>query len=337
MKKIAVLLLVCLFLFTACTGKRADPQVGTLFALDTVVNYIVYGGDMGEYTSAELARYEELFSAKTEDSEIARVNSAGGRPVRVSDEVMELVLSALDISEKCEGSFDITVLPLVKAWGINSDNPRVPAPSELQQLLSLVDFRQVRAEGEQLQLTEGMGIDLGAIAKGYIAQSIIEGWQKQGIASGLISVGGNVHVTGPKPDGSPWVVGIQDPFKPGEPTAFIGVVSMESGAAVTAGDYRRFSDIDGQIYHHIIDPKTGYPAQSGLKSVTVFCEDGARADALSTALFVMGEQGAYDFHGKYGGFEYLLVTENGDIVASEGADGFFTPDEEYARLYRVHS
>lgn len=335
MKRLIVFVLILsLTLLTACGG--AQTVSGTVFAMDTVVSYTLCGpGELPEQQTAEaLARYEALFSVTAEGSDVWHINHAVG-PTAVSDDVAAVLRTAGEVYRQSGGAFDISIWPVVQAWGFTTGENCVPSDEELAACLALVDGSRIRIDGGTVTLDAGMGIDLGGIAKGYIAQQIVAQWKQAGVTGGLLSVGGNIQLAGPKPDGSDWLLGVQDPFAADDPARFVGVLSLREGAVVTSGDYHRYFESGGVRYHHILDPRTGCPARSGLRSVTVLCQDGALADALSTALFVLGEQGAIAFCRQYGGFEMLLVTDDGRVLATPGADEHFTPDSAFAAQYTV--
>lgn len=336
MKKIIVLILIAMLCLAGCTA-GSGTQTGTVFAMDTVITYTAYGagGGLADYTEGIIENFENTFSVNIASSDVAKINSNSGSAVEVSAEVIEVIRTANEVSRRSGGAFDVTIYPLIRAWGFTGENTRVPSDIELLELLPLVDYTAVSVSGDTVGLELRMGIDLGGVAKGYIAQRICEAWQSEGITGGMVSVGGNIQVTGQKPDGTPWNIGIQDPFSPDDATALIGVLSIDSGAVVTSGDYRRYAVIDGVTYHHILNPFTGYPADSGVKSVSIICENGALADALSTALFVLGEEGAADYYWQYGGFDYIMVTTDGRVICTAGVAGRFEMNLRYAGVLSV--
>ena len=194
------------------------------------------------------------------------------------------VKRALEIAAETNGAYDPTVYPLMRAWGFTDGNYRVPADAELDALLQTTGWTEVSADGTTASLPEGFALDLGGIGKGYAAGRCKEILKAHGVTSALLSLGGNVSALGSKPDGADWTVGLQDPQTDG----CFGYVSASDVSVVTSGGYQRYFEQDGVRYHHILDPKTGRPAASGLQSVSVVSQDDTLADALSTALFVMG-------------------------------------------------
>ena len=260
----------------------------------------------------------------------------------VSRETGLLLQRALEIAEMTDGAFDPTVYPLMKAWGFASEsggnNYRVP--TDVDSLLSLVDYRKVRlqeiTEGDNagsfrvtFPATEPMGLDLGGIAKGYTSQKVLETIQAAGVDTAVISLGGNVGVMGTKPDGSSWTVGVRDPN--GDENDYLATLSLTGQAqpqyVITSGGYERYFEQDGVRYHHILDPHTGYPADTGLLSVTVVSSDGTLADALSTALFVMGRDKAQDYWRQH--------SDEFDMILFDGTTLYTTPGVTLDTTYPV--
>lgn len=348
-------LAACLLLgLTACGAVSPDEAQESIqvFAMDTVMICTAYGENSTRAAYAaeeEIYRLEELLSRTREDSAVSRLN-AGGQPVAVGQEVAGLLEQAKAISGATGGAFDITLAPVSSAWGFTEDAYRVPSQAELEELLAHVGMEHVHlaAAGptesalSMASLDPGTQIDLGAIAKGYASDRIAEIFQVQEVPRGMVSLGGNVYVRGTRTDGAPWRVGIQDPARPGDANAFAGILELSDAFAVTSGGYQRYFEEDGRTYHHIIDPATGFPADSGLTSVTVVAEEGegngAMCDALSTALFVMGEEKALDFWRGCGGVcELVLVTADGRVVVTAGLADAFQPGEETGYVYETVS
>ena len=324
----AAALLVLLAL--ALTGCRTEP-VGTeryLFEMDTVMLLTAYGpeADAGLDAAAEvIGALNRQLDPEAEDSEIYALNHAGGAPVAVSPALRSMLRTAAEVWQGTGGALDPTVYPLVKVWGFLDENYRVPDADEISARLPLVDMGAVRMENGGVALPDGMELGLGAVAKGYAGQAAADAMREAGVTTAVISLGGNVQTLGEtNAAGRAWTVAVQDPF---DLAASAGILRVGETAVVTSGGYQRFFDADGVRYHHIFDPKTGCPAQSDLASVTVICPDGARADALSTALFVLGEEGALAARLALGGFELVLITQDRRILvtgglAFEAADGF---------------
>ena len=338
---IRVLAMLLALLLCACgsgastAGSAAESDADqrtdkTIFAMDTVMDLTPFGPNgaaAAEAAARRIGQLERLFSVTIEESDISRVNAAGGSPVEVSDDTAALLQTALEYCKKTGGALDISVYPVLKAWGFTTGSYQVPTDAEIQALLENVDYHNVRLDGSRVQIAPGMEIDLGSVAKGYTGDQVMEVFRENGVTSGMISLGGNVQALGAKPDGSPWRIAVQDP-EGGE--GFVGVVEVVDQAVITSGGYERFFEQDGHTYWHILDPATGAPARSGVISATIVGPSGAMCDALSTALFIMGPEKAAAFWRANGGFDYLLVLDDGSLVMSEGLEGRFTPMEPWS-------
>ena len=316
----AVLVLLSL---AGCGGStRADKQEQTLFAMDTVMFLTAYGENAQAGLSAAgdvIRELDALLDPEREDSPVWRLNHGE----TVSDaHVLALLDTAGTVYEASGGALDLTIYPLVEAWGFLDAQYRVPDAGEITALLEQVDFSALETDGESAALPTGMALSFGAVAKGYTAELAVRAMSAAGVEAGILSLGGNVQTLGEKSDGSPWEVAVQDPADTGAALGFLHLGA--DTAAVTSGGYQRFFEENGTVYHHILDPSTGYPARSGLTGVTVVCPDGALADALSTALFVLGETAALELWRSLGGFEALLVTSDGRVVCTTGLEGRFT-------------
>lgn len=324
-----------LVLAAGCLVQSAASQRRTvtkqLFAMDTVMEFTASGRNAETAVNAAMAevqRLDALLSAANPASEVSRLNETGGGTV--SEDAAALLRLSLETWEETGGLFDCTIYPLVKLWGFPTKEYRVPSDSELSKILPLVDSSRLTFDGENLHMAPGQAIDFGGVGKGYAAQRVMEIYREQGVKSGMVSLGGNVQVLGAKPDKSPWRIGVREP----EGDGYCGVLSLEDRAAVTSGGYERYFEAEGRTYIHILDPRTGRPAETDLLSVTVVAEDGARADALSTALFLMGREGAVDFWRAYGGFEMVVVTEDQQVFVTEGLENNFETEEPVTILRR---
>ncbi len=311
-----ILVLVCLLGGCAAQYERTD------FALDTVVNVTVYDAKNQTVLDdcfAEVERLESLLSATRETSDIARINAARGQAVTVSDETVELLTLAARVSALSDGAFDITIRPVSKLWNFTADNPTVPADTARKEALALVDYRRVVMNGNVVSVHGE--VEPGGIAKGYIADRLRDVLRKQNVHSALIDLGGNIVAVGDK-DGKPFRIGIKDPKNTGALAAVIQVTDL---SVVTSGSYERGFTLDGVRYHHLLDPKTGVPVQNGLASVSVICESSALADALSTACFVLGEEGSRTLLTQFPETEAMFIYEDGRLSVTDGlqknADG----------------
>ncbi|MGM9554208.1 MAG: FAD:protein FMN transferase [Faecousia sp.] len=314
MKKIlSVLLMLCLFL-TACS--KDGPAETEIFAMDTYMRIRIWGdNDLLNDAVDEIRRLEGLLSVTDEDSEVNALNQTGN--AELSADTAVILEAAITLSERTDGAFDPTVYPLVSAWGFTTGEAHVLTQEELDMLLPLVGTEHLRLEGTAATLSDGAQVDLGGIAKGYTAQKCLELLSEKGVQTAMLSLGGNVQTLGTKPDGSAWVIGIANPESPSE--AIATLTFTDSMAIVTSGGYQRYFDLDGTRYHHILNPETGIPAETGLSSVTILTQDGATADALSTALFVMGIERGIEFWRESNDFEAVFITQSGTIYATEGA------------------
>lgn len=308
----AVCGLALLLFFTLC-GCGAQRQTGEWFAMDTVMTAAVYGSaDALDAVEAETYRLDALLAAQKDDSEIAAVND--GAEV-VSEETAALLRRALEIAAETNGAYDPTVYPLMRAWGFTDGNYRVPADAELDALLQTTGWTEVSVDGTTASLPGGFALDLGGIGKGYAAGRCKEILKAHGVTSALLSLGGNVSALGSKPDGTAWTVAIEDP----DGGDYLGTVQIADQCVVTSGGYQRYFEQDGVRYWHILDPETGKPARSGMKSVTIVSADDTLADVLSTALFVMGPERAADFWRVHRAeFGAVWLTDDGRLFVTEG-------------------
>ena len=329
-------LLTAVLLLTL-TGCQEKPVQKKIFAMDTVMDLPAYG-KQGEQALAEAVQVINDTAAQLDpdfpDSETARLNS-GEKRVTISEQTAAMMQTAATVYERSGGALDLTIYPVVETWGFIDQNYRVPEAEEIQAALTQKNFSGIELEEEggqwYLTLPEGAELSFGAVAKGATGDAVTDTLRDAGVSGALISLGGNVQTLGQKPDGSDWRIAVQDP---NDLSGYLGVLEVGETAVVTSGGYQRYFEQDGAVYHHIIDPATGYPADSGLQSVTVVCPEGVMADCLSTALFVLGEEGALEYWRTYGGFELILVTEDGRVVATSGLEGRFTPQgDTYTYLF----
>ena len=328
MKKTKIFTLASALLLTACTPDNTPYQDRiSFFAMDTYMEITAYGHADTSLTDCkeEIQRLEALLSVTDENSEISKINASG--VCTVSPDTAAIINCALQIGAETDGALDITVYPILKEWGFTASEYHVPDSETLSALLQNADYTQVKLDGNNVTVPDSVQLDLGALAKGYASDKAAEILKDKGIDSALINLGGNIMTIGSNPSsGSPWCIGIRNPFSLDEN---IGVVEVADKAVVTSGSYERcFTAEDGTTYHHIIDPATGCPARSGLVSVTVIGDSGIKCDALSTALFVMGAEGAEDYYHEKGDFDMILVTEEREIIITERiADSFVSLTE----------
>lgn len=267
---------------------------------------------------AECGRYEALLSKTRAGSDVWRLNHGAGEAVEVSADTLAVLALAQEVAQRSGGAFDVTIAPVSALWDFKEEEPALPEPGALREAASRVDYTQISIVGGRARLGEGQSIDLGGIAKGYIADALIAFLKGRGVESALVNIGGNVKALGTKPRNAPWQVAVQDPA--GEPGASVAKLPLGEGQSlVTSGVYERGFDLDGVRYHHILDPVTGYPVQNGLLSATILAESSMLADALSTACFVLGAEKGMALAVDYGA-EALFVLDTGEMVYTEGME-----------------
>ncbi len=282
-----------------CGAGTQDVYSATGFACDTVVTITAYASKETVDNAMRLcADYEAVLSKTVEGSDIWKLNHANGAPVEVDPETAALLQLAKTIGEESGGAFDVTIAPASALWDFAADEPALPDPDALSAAAVRVDYRNIVIDGTTVTLRNGAEIDLGGIAKGYIADRVADYLRSEGVSSACINMGGNVIAVGTKPDGSAWRIGLRDPN--GTAAQSEEVLSLSDAAIVTSGNYERFFDLDGVRYHHILDPKTGMPVQNGLASVTIIGSESALCDALSTACFLLGKEGSKALLDRYG-------------------------------------
>ena len=321
-------MLSALLFLTGCSAESSpEPVQGTFFAMDTVMDFTIYGeSGLIDQSESLIASLESLVSVTDANSELYAINQTGSGTL--TGKASSLMEQALEICRRTDGALDLSIYPIVRAWGFTTGSYQVPDEAEIQALLPLVDYRKIQYDAATgtVTLPEGMEIDLGSVAKGYAGQLAAQMLREHGVQSALLNLGGNVQTVGAKPDGSPWQIGIKDPQ--GEDAMM--VLSVEDQAVVTSGGYERYFEQDGQTYWHIMDPSTGHPADSGLISVTIVGDEGVVCDGLSTALFVMGLEKAADLWAQSGDFEAVFVTASGEVYITEGLRDRFALTEQYA-------
>ena len=299
-----------------------------IFAMDTYMTLTAYGKNAKKALDEavdEINNIEQLVSTGIDSSEVSQINEKGKGSV--SETTGYLIKRSKEIYDSTNGVFDITIYPIMQAWGFPTENYRVPGKKELKKLRGLMGADYVLYDEKKQEVTldkEGMKIDLGGIAKGYTSSQIMQIYQDCGVTSGLVNLGGNVQALGCKTDGSKWRVAIQSPDDTEE---YLGILEIEDQAVITSGGYERYFEKDGVTYHHIIDPAIGYPADSGLISVTIVSDDGTLADGLSTSLFIMGEEKAAQFWRENSDeFEAIMETSDGKLYVTEGIADSLTTD-----------
>ncbi len=333
---IRALCIVLVFSFmpglSACGENQMEQK--QIFAMDTVMTLTAYGKkaeDGLKAASSAINAMEALLDPELPTSTTYAINHADGQNVVVTAQIAKMLSTAKTVYEQTDGALDLSIYPLVKLWGFIDSRYYVPTNEELSEaILKRAYDKMVLTSfptngSYSVSFPTGTEISFGAIGKGCAAETAIDAMRQTGVKSGIISLGGNVQTLGVKPDGSQWTVAIQDP---NNTATWVGTIKVGETAVVTSGSYQRFFEYDGKTYHHIINPITGAPASGNLLSATIICEDGTMADALSTAMFVLGESRALNYWRTYGGFEMILVTKSNQIICTKGLIDTFSLNEQ---------
>ena len=319
--------IILIILITICTsgcGRTAEPVTETGFYLDTVVQITLYDTDGRDACIQKIEEcfemidyYEQMFSATIEESDIWNINHSAGAPVSVSDDTISLLQTALFYSELSDGRVDVTVLPLSELWDFGSDgNSHKPSDDDIQKAVSHIDYHAVSISGNYVTLSDPeAAIDLGFIAKGYIADRLKEYLLKQGVTSACINLGGNLITIGSKPDGRPYRIGIQKPF--GYEGEIITAIDVTDSSVVSSGVYERYFYEDDMLYHHLLDTATGYPTDNNIAGVTILTPSSVDADALSTTCFFLGVDAGMELIESLDNAEALFITMEGELRRSD--------------------
>ena len=320
-------------LLSSCRLNSSNLYETHEFLMGTVIIQKIYHKDadkIAKEVNDRIAGIESAMTINKSGGEINLLNDAAGKEyVKLGEDTLYVLNKAKQYGEISNGAFDVTIGPLVKSWGVFTDNPKVPSKSEIDELLKLVNYKDINIDFENstaMLSKKGQIVDLGGIAKGFAGDAAIEIYKKYGVESALISLGGNILTLGGKPDGTPWSVGIRNPR--GADGSYIGIVSVKDKAVVSSGDYERFFEKDGVRYHHILDPKTGYPANTGLIGTTIVSDYSIDADALSTTVFVLGLEEGMKLVESLEGVEAVFITEDKKIYVTDGLKDTFTFKDE---------
>ncbi len=327
MKKnnLIIISIILIMLLTSCTsGLDNKEMVRTEFLMDTIVEITIYGSEdelIMDKVYNRLFQLENIMSKTKKDSDIYKINKNSERPIRVQEETYQVLKEAVDISKRTEGKFDPTIGPLVNLWNINdSEEGRnwIPKGIDIDNAKKLVDFNNIEfLENKEIRLKEkDMELDLGGIVKGFAVDEIVKILKEENIKSAMIDLGGDLYAYGEKPDGSPWNIGIQNPDI--ELRDYMGILSVKNKSIVTSGNYERFFEIDGEIYHHIIDPNTGYPSNNELLSVTVVSDKGIEGDSYSTAFYILGVQESLEIIEGIDGVDGILIDKDKKVFVTSG-------------------
>ncbi|MCB5536352.1 FAD:protein FMN transferase [Dorea longicatena] len=316
-KTLSAVLTASALLLTGCSGAKSSTQTDqdltyTDMLFDTVIKIqILDPADESILDGLKklCEKYDTMFSATNTDSELYKLNHANGQPFTVSSETANLIQEGIHYSELSGGAFDLTIEPVSALWDFKADKPTVPSSDAIAQAVSHVDYTKVDIQDNTVTLEDPeAGIDLGAIAKGYIADQVKTYLKKQGIKHAIINLGGNVDVIGTKPDGSKYNIGIQKPFD--ESGEAITSVQLKDQTVVTSGIYERYFKKNGKLYHHILDPRTGYPCENNLYSVSIITDSSTKADALSTTCFLLGYEKGMELIQSMDGVKAIFITDD---------------------------
>ncbi len=321
----------------ACSNfTEKEPVVKTGFMLDTLIEIKAYGPTAsGAIDKAfnRIADIENKMTINADTSEVIRVNEGAGKSrIAVSPDTFHVIKKGLYHSKISKGRFDITVGPLVKLWGIGTGTASVPTAVEIDEVLPLVDYRQVELDEKQNSVflkNYGMALDLGGIAKGYATDEVVKILKQNGVSSGIADLGGNIYALGTKPNKNPWKIGLQNPFETrGSVFATVEVVDK---TLVTSGPYERYFEEEGRMYHHIFDIKTGLPVKNDLLSVTIIADNSMNADAISTTAFILGLPDGLKFVEKLEHTDAVFVTNDYKVFQSSGVKkyNFKIIDEQF--------
>lgn len=318
-KQFFIMILVSALLCGCRTSTSPIELTYTDVLFDTIIKIQILDNASDDIIKecAEICKkYDVMFSRTNENSEIYKINNANGKPVEVSKETIDIIETGIYYGNLSNGAFDISIGTVTNLWDFKSEEHFVPSDSAIHSAVSNVNYKDITINNNTVQLASpDMMIDVGALAKGYIADQLKVHLIENGIEHAIIDLGGNVLVLGNKPDGSNYNIGIQKPFdETGVPYTS---VQINDQSAVTTGIYQRYFEKNGQFYHHILDPETGYPCQNNLYSVTIVTSSSLNADALSTTTFLLGYEKGMKLINSLDGVEALFITNDMEIHYSD--------------------
>ncbi|MFR4996765.1 MAG: FAD:protein FMN transferase [Clostridium paraputrificum] len=329
----AISLLIGIFLIFSligCTNSNDDskPLSKTEYFMGTVVTVTLYDNKSEKIIDKafeEVKKIEQLVSINMEGTELDEVNNnAGIKPVKVSDDTYNIIKKGLEYSSLTNGSFDITIGPLVKLWSIGLPEAKVPTIEEIKEKIQYINYNDVELNNSEKTVflkKTGMIIDLGGIAKGYTADVIAQTLKDEGVEKAIIDLGGNIYALGEKAENTLWRIGIQNPDQTrGE---IVGSINVKDKSIVTSGIYERFIEQDGVKYHHILSPKSGYPYDNEIAGVTIISDKSIDGDALSTSVFSMGITKGLEFINSLPDTEAIFITKDHKIYLTEGSKEIF--------------
>ena len=305
-----------------CGCQSSKGQTGLTYTdvlFDTVISVQILDEADEEIINgcAEICKkYDIMFSRTNPESEISKINNANGQPVEVSEDTIDIIKTGIHYGKLSGGAFDITIGTVTNLWDFKSEEHIVPSDKSLKAATSKVNYKNIIIKDNTVQLTDSaMMIDVGALAKGYIADRLKDYLLENAVEHALINLGGNVLAVGNKPDGSDFNIGIQKPFdETGQP---ITSVKLNDQTVVTTGIYQRYFELDDTLYHHILDPGTGYPCTNNLYSVSIVTDSSLDADALSTTTFLLGLEKGMELINSLDGVEAIFITDNMELHYSD--------------------
>lgn len=351
MKKIItgiLLLTFTSFLIAGCSDKKTDsnttgkqeklvkePYSERQFLMGTYVQVKIYNEGKEDVLKKAFDRIGVLdreITVNEKGSEVDEINEqAGIKPVKVSSDVYELIKAAVNYTEDSNGGFDLAIGPITQLWHIGFDDARKPEQSEIDQELKKVDYKKVvlNDKDQTVYLEEkGMSLDLGAIAKGYITDEVVDVLKENGVTSAIVDLGGNVYVLGdnPRSDSGKWKIGIQDPNE--ARNTVVGTVEEKNKSLVTSGIYERYLKVGDNVFHHLFNAKTGYPFDNEIAGVTIVSDTSIAGDALSTAVFSKGVKEGMAYVDSLDGVDAIFITKDDSIYISKGLQGNFKLNKE---------
>ena len=331
MKKITLLILILVLSATLISCKDSDDFISkNTIMMDTIVSIKIYDDNVKEDIFVGIIAYiadlENKLSFSIEGSDIWNINKNAGKWIEVSDETIELINKSKEISQISSGYFDISSGPLIDLWHISPPEGYYPTEDEITEAKSHIDYTKIQTDGNKVKIEDGMNINFGAIAKGYISDKAKEYMVEENIKYGIINLGGNVLVINKKPSGKKFAIGIAKPFSNrGE---LVGNIEIDDLALVSSGVYERYFVYKEEQYHHLLNPFTGYPEKNGIEAVSIICSEATNADAYSTAIFLLGLEDGLEVVESNENIEAIFLTDDKKIVVTSGIEGKLVVNEK---------
>lgn len=329
MKKLICLILAVILLMslTACQTSSETEVSLTSYCFDTTITITIYSY-AGEEDADDIINqcfglcnhYETLFSRTLDDSDISHINNSDGQKTEVHQVVAEIISNSLEYSRLSGGAFDITIAPLTSLWDINNNTGTIPSEDDIHSALNHIDYNTISVDEEFVTLSDpDAQIDLGGIAKGYVADKLKSYMVSEGVTSAIIDLGGNILTIGGKSSGDDFKIGIKKPFSENA-SEYAATIDVNGKSVVTSGIYERYFEKDGKIYHHILDTKTGYPVENNLYSVTIISNTSESGDALSTSAFALGLDEGLKLINSLEKTEAVFITNENKILLTDGLE-----------------